>query len=1510
MSVKVVALLNPFSTERTESEVSTAPIEVIIKNLDAEIPGTQWRVLLNDEVIEDFSRIPKDGDTLYVRLIPGNDQHEVGEGMKWGGAALTILGIAACFIPYAGAFLGPALIGAGVGLLSGGIYIYNFQVPELNEREAPEHDPSIRGSRNQSRLYGYVPILLGRRRIYCDNAMQSYTWVDPSSGSMYLYQMFCLGQKDMEIESDSFKIDETPLESFSASGSIQKILAGEDSIVTLKVAHGESEAPLSHKCVHEIQIQKILKHEADSGVSGAVIQTTPDKTDEINVDIFFYNGLGEYDDKGNLKSRTVIVRAWYKEASQPDAAYQRLGYFKGSSDSISGAELKTKRYAITKSGLTPGKYTIKIERVSGDNSSGQIIDSVYVGSIRAIKNEQPVLPEICQKITLIGLKVKATDKLQNFIEQFNVCARSKLPVLQGDGFSSVDWNRTALSSNPASCAVYAMQGELAQQRLSDREIDWQAFSKLSRWCDKNEYECNAYVYDSITIKELLDSIASTCRAEVFRQNGKLTVVQDIERASFTQMFTPRNSWGFKETMELPSIPEALELDYDDEEAGYAHNQCIVYNTPDGNKQKEAGVTQKVNFWGVTNSRQTRRLGMYKYAVSKHRGSLYQFSADFEYLMCNKGDWIKYAGDIALAGISQGRITERLVDTEGLVYGFRVDESCPTETGKEYGIRIRKKTGESVLYNLANCFETELRLEEPVPKKDAPEEGDLFMFGQRGQESIDLIITDIQCGENLSADIVCVEYAPEIFGVDDDGFVLPDYKNNLSETAGTVDHGTISVDSWQTWYTYNDSREQPEIPTGNGVSDGWHRGQTDASRWMSSKTAATIYEGEWSVPSPTANASSHDIASLLEGTFASEDRPEDVKDLNAIATRDGVEITWNSPGQGLKNTITRYCAKEFSAGDEGFSAETSQTSVLVRYEDFVVPDNDKGYSRVNRFPEQEEIKNLSIIVFATNIYNKVSVGAIKKIDTSSYGTWKLPVPVVAAEIEARLVVLKISLPKRSDNREIYGTVRYQVQVKRLGCADDDVNPYRDDIPADLNWYKPATSSDPEGASENYRDGTSMDWLEISGSTYTQYLPLLGQDLNPQKLVNTKYQFRVRAVSDADTSSPNENIYVIATCKLLSDIVHAHEYYKDLYVEKLSAISVNAGEITSGSLKSPIKEGEGSSRVILDLTNEEFRVGNNPKLENDDADDAFYLHYKKGSLTARFASFLIKAMASVISGLFAVRDKNGKKENFLVVNPEASDDNDENSGVGSNVPAQTARLFGTMQAERSELAPDDRRMKEVVDYYAWSAATLTSTNRSRNPSFELAKDLIYMAAVVDEIFWSVWEYKSDSSELLPLIELREKLYEGEFLDSGIFYPKKFYVRPADSERLYADETDEILFKRIDEETGNIIYTYYEDVNKLFSDKLFSEGKIYEPYIGRLEKIPPAVPVPFSYNVELIGKDETGVYLYDAHSREDEVLFFWVKTVSHLEHDPLPGEAEAKLIANGTITAQKVYGAVWNE
>lgn len=1125
--------------------------------------------MVNDEIVTDFEKSVKDNDTVYIKIVPeggGGDNKDTGKGMSWTGAAMVVVGTT-LMLTGVGAPFGVALIGAGVGCLVSGIALYNMDIPDPKtpkSRETPEQDPSLRGSRNQLRQYGYVPALFGKRRIYADLGSQYYTWVE--DGKQYLYELFCAGQASQQIDTSTIKIVDTLLTEYSITKDMSKILSGQDGLVQLSIAYGQSVPPLLTKCVHESQHNSILNHFTDDGQDASFVETTVDGTEEIHVDIFFPNGLGEYDNQNNLGTKSVQVTAQYKPDGEPDSAYQSLGHFSGNTDVISGSELKTKRYSIHKTGLTAGKYTVRITRVTGDSSDNRTVDKCYVGSLRSIKNEQPVSAAKCQLLTLIGLKVGVSEKLNGLVEQLNFESTSILPVPSGDGITASEWTQKATSSNPASCAIWAMKGDMAQQKLCNDEIDWFAFKKLYDWCSLHQYECNAYLSESMPLQQLLSAIASTCRSEIFRFNGKITVVQDIERSTFVQIFTPRNSWDYEETVSFNKIPDALEIGFNNKEKGYADDELKLYNTQNWQKESEPDEVTNVSTWGVTNSRQAQMIGIYKYAVTKNRPFIATFKCDIEYMLCRKGDWIKYAGDVAFAGITQGRISS-VVTYNNQIIGIESDEKLPMESGNRYALRIRRNDATFVLKEIQVTAGSSNSAEFLTPLELGEiQEENLFVFGELDNDSVDLVITDITCEEGLTASITAVSYAPEIFGLDAPDYVLPPFTSKLSDVSGIIDSGEIQVNKWQTFYTYNDSALTPETPTGDGTSGTWHRTPTLQSRWVSYKIAKDINSGSWSVPELTTD---EQLQQIINGNSESVGNPDDVTGLTAKATKDGLQIDWNANATGLKNVIDRYKI-EISLDD----GETYGIQLLSK-------NNSLFYTfPANAFYEKDDFLTWYVRIKAVNAYSGESANWTRtRVTTAGYGTWQLQTPNVYVRVSDRTISLILNQPARFDNKKEYGTIRYRVQVRKPGIDETDT------------WFKPATSLDPKASEANYKDGTGYVTCD---SVYIQTMPLTGQDSN--NIIDTLYQFRIIAYNEAGTSDATV-ANATALCTSIEDIVKANENYKELYVGSLSAISANLGVIKKGSLYGS----DTNLWALSDVTDEygvhhyegEFRVGNEEK-----------------------------------------------------------------------------------------------------------------------------------------------------------------------------------------------------------------------------------------------------------------------------------------------------------------------------
>ncbi|MCL2212173.1 MAG: host specificity factor TipJ family phage tail protein, partial [Treponema sp.] len=887
MSVNIIIQPHPLRSSRIKITAQPNTIKKIIENLNTGFPLSQARVCRNGEIVTDFSEYALSGDNLTIKFVPCGTPEEAGAGMKLGGWALVMLGAIisiASFGTLSG--LGVAMIGTGLGLALGGQVLMSTQIP-VTDREKPENDPSIRGGKNQARQHGRIPVLFGRHRIFPDLAANPHTEI--IGNQQYFIQMFCGGYKDCVIDLNSIKLGETPIIEYSKTKNINEIMQGLDPVIKMEILQNGEQSSIYPYCVHEDALNAPLQNEVDDGeggkISGEIISRTPNNTNKINVDIFLHNGIGKYKDSGGLDNASVDVEISFKNVN--DNNYQLMELL-----NITGAELKTKRYQVTRDNLPPGQYEVKITRLSPDSTDSKIVDQVYVGSVRSYKTKdkdgkpiRPIRRQRQENLTIITLRVMATAKLNNVIDGFNYVATSKLPVYDKKGSGPLYWSHSEETRNPASALIYALQGRAAQQIVDSDDVDYPSIEKFYAWCEEHDYTCNAYLSESVTIAELLKMIGSTARADILRIDSKISVVQDIERPAHMQLFTPKNSISYSISMFNADVPEAISMQFIDEESGYAQNDCLVYNTKDGNKIEDPKTIQKCGLWGVTNSIQARRLGMYNYGCIKNRPFIHTIEADIEYLVVSKGDWIQYAGDVALTGSVQGRI-KGTIWADGVCVGIDTDEPVAMTAGNHYAVRIRLRDGTIILKDAV--FNQGLRREksvtyypgeneklfepfigdiyaidekedvyyepeniiyfiEPLDKNTVLKAGDIYAFGVRGYEALDLIITDIQPGNNFTATLTCVEYSPEIFDVDKPNFILPDFINRITPVSGAIDPGTVTPDNWLRFAVYHDSEEEPALPSGNGQTDGWYLAQTFRSLWQSVKIAQSIESGAWGSP---------------------------------------------------------------------------------------------------------------------------------------------------------------------------------------------------------------------------------------------------------------------------------------------------------------------------------------------------------------------------------------------------------------------------------------------------------------------------------------------------------------------------------------------------------------------------------------------------------------------------------------------------------------------------------------
>lgn len=394
-----------------------------------------------------------------------------------------------------------------------------------------------------------------------------------------------------------------------------------------------------------------------------------------------------------------------------------------------------------------GLYEVRLARITADTTEDKIFDASWWATLRAIRHVNPV--KVKSPVATLSLRARATGQLNGAIDELNVDAVSEC--------YDWDWKTSAwvwrATSNPASLFRYVLQHPANTRPVPNSQIDLDKLAEWHNFCRRNGFEYNRYHDFTQSIFDTLRDIAAAGRASVARPDGKWSVVIDEPRTTIVQHFTPRNSWGFKFSKKLPRLPHAWRVRFINEEQGYQSDERIVY--ADGYSEANATEFEVLELPGVTDPAQVWKLARYHYACAKLRPEQYEFFADMEHIVCTRGDLIRVTHDVPLWGGASGRVKS----VAGQV--VTVDDVCQMVAGKDYVIRFRTQTGATILRNVTlNVGEqTVLTLS---GTGSVPEKGDLFLFGELGQESTELIVKGIEPGDNLTARIIAVDYAPAVF----------------------------------------------------------------------------------------------------------------------------------------------------------------------------------------------------------------------------------------------------------------------------------------------------------------------------------------------------------------------------------------------------------------------------------------------------------------------------------------------------------------------------------------------------------------------------------------------------------------------------------------------------------------------------------------------------------------------------------------------------------------------------
>ena len=455
--------------------------------------------------------------------------------------------------------------------------------------------------------------------------------------------------------------------------------------------------------------------------------------------------------------------------------------------------------------LPQGQYEVRVRRVNDDvtepSEELRNYNKVALLSVTGYANPidtatglpQGPLNQIPNSyLARTALRLQSTSKANGNIDGVNAVVQT----------ITADWDRTTRTwvtrptSNPASLFGYVLTHPANAYRIKQTDIlaqiDVVALQVWHEYCDDNGFEFNSVISQTQSVMDVLRDICAAGKASPTYVDAKWSVIVDKPRAYVTQHFTPHNSWGFESTKVLPRLPDAFRVTFANAEKAYQADEILVFNF--GKTKNTAQVFEELSLPGVTNARQARHLARWHLAQTKLRPETYTLNADFEYLVCSRGDLVRVSHDVPLWGTSSGRIAAKSGSN------IELSEQVYLEAGKSYQIRVRLNTisttpgSDSTVLTLApittSDWYSSITLSAAVPAN--VEVDNLYMLGEVSKESQQLIVLGIEPTPNMGARLTLADYSPEIYSIDmDSDTELPSFNANITGQSTSTLQNTIT-----------------------------------------------------------------------------------------------------------------------------------------------------------------------------------------------------------------------------------------------------------------------------------------------------------------------------------------------------------------------------------------------------------------------------------------------------------------------------------------------------------------------------------------------------------------------------------------------------------------------------------------------------------------------------------------------------------------------------------------------
>ena len=352
--------------------------------------------------------------------------------------------------------------------------------------------------------------------------------------------------------------------------------------------------------------------------------------------------------------------------------------------------------------------------------------------------------------------------------------------------STGEWDNLTTTSNPAAHYRDILTGALTVDPLPDALIDDATLIAWRSHCDTQGYQVNAVIEGQTALDAML-LVASAGFARP-RQSETWDVMQDKDRSAeaHVQMFTPRNMRGFRWQKSFGPLPDGFRVRYNDSTRNYRENEFIVFNpnTPGGGPKLE-----DIKYDGLVTQAEATARAKHDLRQASLRAATYFGEVDLQGLRVRRGDLIGVQNDVIdrnggsariKAVYTDGAATPKLtaLDLDGTIpndeRGFFTEEGDDdffTEAGTDdfflnpsLGITIRDSEGNFVTKLVTGDEPVEthrVTFDTPFASSTIGA-GNLIASGRFNTEFHRMIVLDIKNSKDVTAQLVMVPEAPELF----------------------------------------------------------------------------------------------------------------------------------------------------------------------------------------------------------------------------------------------------------------------------------------------------------------------------------------------------------------------------------------------------------------------------------------------------------------------------------------------------------------------------------------------------------------------------------------------------------------------------------------------------------------------------------------------------------------------------------------------------------------------------